>query len=125
MSVEAVIFDLDGLMVDSEPLAKQAWRTLLARHGHTLDQETINAMFGLRLADSSLLVKERFGLPLPAPQIAAEEKRIFMALLDSNLRPMPGLSDLRRAVDARGLPRAVAPSSGLDRALMALRPVGV
>ena len=125
MSVEAVIFDLDGLMVDSEPLAKQAWRTLLARHGHTLDQETINAMFGLRLADSSLLVKERFGLPLPAPQIAAEEKHIFMALLDSNLRPMPGLSDLLRAVDARGLPRAVATSSGLDYALMALRTVGV
>jgi len=125
MPVEAVIFDLDGLMVDSEPLAKQAWRMLLARYGHTLDQEIINAMLGLRLADSSLLVTERFGLPLPASRIAAEEKHIFMGLLDGNLRPMPGLSDLLRAVDARGLPRAVATSSGRDYALIALRTVGV
>lgn len=123
--VEAVIFDLDGLMVDSEPLAKQAWRTLLARYGHTLDQEIINAMFGLRWTDSSLLVKERFGLPLLASQIAAEEKRIFMALLDGNLCPMPGLLDLLRAIDAHGLPRAVATSSGRDCALIALRTVGV
>jgi len=98
---------------------------LLARYGHTLDQEIINAMLGLRLADSSLLVTERFGLPLPASQIAAEEKHIFMGLLDGNLRPMPGLSDLLRAVDARGLPRAVATSSGRDYALIALRTVGV
>jgi HAD superfamily hydrolase (TIGR01509 family) len=125
MPVQAVILDLDGLMVDSEPLAKQAWRTLLARYGHTLDQEIIIAMLGLRLADSSLLVKERFGLPLSAPQIAAEEKRIFMGLLDGNLRPMPGLSDLLGAIDARGLPRAVATSSGRDGALIALRAVGV
>jgi len=124
MSIQAIIFDLDGLMVDSEPSAKQAWRAWLARYGHVLDQETINAMFGLRLVDSSWLVKERFELPLSVKQIAAEESQVFLSLLDGNLRPMPGLDDLLHAVDARGLPRAVATSSSRRYAPIALRAVG-
>ncbi|MFQ6101287.1 MAG: hypothetical protein ACE5OS_08635 [Anaerolineae bacterium] len=39
-SPQAVIFDLDGLMADSEPLAKWAWSQVLARYGHELDAQT-------------------------------------------------------------------------------------
>ena len=125
MPVQAIVFDLDGLMVDSEPIAKQAWRTLLARYGHVLDKDTVNDLFGLRLADSSRLVKERFELPLTIEQLAAEKSEIFLASLDGNLRPMPGLFGLLRAVDSRGLLRAVATSSRGDCALAALRIIGV
>jgi HAD superfamily hydrolase (TIGR01509 family) len=125
MPVQAIIFDLDGLMVDSEPLAKQAWRIFLARFGHVLDENSINALFGLRLADSSRLIKERFDLSLSAKQVAAEKSKILRdLLLDGKLCTMPGLFDLLRAVDARGLARAVATSSGRDWALFALQTVG-
>jgi HAD superfamily hydrolase (TIGR01509 family) len=125
MPVRAIIFDLDGLMVDSEPLAKQAWRMLLARFGHVLDENSINALFGLRLADSSRLIKERFALPLSAKQVATEKSKLLRnLLLDGNLCTMPGLFDLLRAVDARGLVRAVATSSGRDWALYALQIIG-
>jgi HAD superfamily hydrolase (TIGR01509 family) len=126
MPIRAIIFDLDGLMVDSEPMAKQAWRTLLARYGHTLDVDTINAILGLRLADSSRLVRDRYQLPLSAEKLAAEENKLFMASLTEtrSLTPMPGLFRLLEAVDAHGLVRAVATSSGCHYASVALEMIG-
>ena len=125
MPIQAILFDLDGLMVDSEPLAKQAWRMLLARYGHSLDQGTVQDLFGLRSADSAQLVQERFSLPLSAEQVASQQKEIFGSLLqEDTLRTMPGLSDLLQAVDARGLIRAVATSSGRDWAAFALDAIG-
>lgn len=125
MIIQAIIFDLDGLMVDSEPLAREAWRAFLARYGHALDEETFDAMLGLRLMDSSRLVKERFNLPLTVEQIAAGRSELFLASLTGNLRPMPGLVELVRAIDARGLRRAVATSSPGFYAPVALREIGM
>ena len=125
MSIQAIIFDLDGLMVDSESLAKQAWQRVLARYGHELDRDTIDALFGLRLADSSRLVKNKFELALSAEQVAAEKNDLFMAMLAGNLHPMPGLYELLKAVDERNLARAVATSSKGDYASVALETIGV
>lgn len=124
MAIQAVIFDLDGLMVDSEPLAKEAWRAFLAGYGHTLDGEMVNAMLGLRLMDTSRLVKERFDLPLTVEQIASQRSELFLASLAGNLQPMPGLIKLLKAVDGRGLRRAVATSSPGFYAPVALREIG-
>ena len=125
MGIQAVVFDLDGLMVDSEPLARQAWRQLLAAHGHTLDEDTVNAILGLRLMDSARVVKRRYALPLTVDELAAERGRILLKLLPGNLKPMPGLRTLLAAIDARGLRRAVATSSPAFYAPVALREIGV
>jgi HAD superfamily hydrolase (TIGR01509 family) len=125
MSVQAVIFDLDGLMVDSEPLAREAWRTLLADYGHTLDEGMVNAMLGLRLMDTSQLVKKRFYLPLTVKEIAKRRSELLLASIRGNLEPMPGLVELLKATDARGLRRAVATSSPGLYARVALREIGV
>ncbi len=124
MQVQAVVFDLDGLMVDSEPLAEQAWRRVLSRYGHELDAETISSMVGRRLTDSARLVKERYGLATSVEEVASEKSQEFTGLLAGNLRPMPGLSELLAAIDRRGLIRAVATSSGTRYAQIALREIG-
>jgi beta-phosphoglucomutase-like phosphatase (HAD superfamily) len=46
--IEAVIFDMDGLMVDTEPLSRQAWDMALRPFGHSLDDTTYSRMVGLR-----------------------------------------------------------------------------
>jgi HAD superfamily hydrolase (TIGR01509 family) len=125
MALQAVIFDLDGLMVDSEPLAREAWRSLLADYGHTMDEEMVNAILGLRLMDTSQLAKERFDLPLPVEEIAKRRNELLLALVPGNLEPMPGLVELLRATDGRGLRRAVATSSPGTYARVALREIGV
>lgn len=122
--MQAVVFDLDGLVVDSEPLAEQAWGRVLSRHGHELDAETISSMVGRPWIDSACLVKERYGPATSVEEIASEESQEFMSLLAGNLRPMPGLSELLAAIDRRGLVRAVATSSGTRYVQLALREIG-
>ncbi len=123
--VQAIIFDLDGLMVDSEALAKEAWRKVLQRYGHELDTSTIHDLLGLQLADSSRLVWERFRPPISAEQLATEKDRLFLEMVSGNLRPMPGLYDLLDAVDERRLLRAIATSSRSNYAAVALESIGV
>lgn len=125
MPVRAVIFDLDGLMVDSEPLAKQAWRALLARYGHVLDAETMGATYGLRPQDSARLIHERYDLPLSAEEVSKAQSALFWEQIEEGLKPMPGINELLAAVDARGLPRAVATASGRAYAPLALRAAGI
>lgn len=125
MPIKAIVFDLDGLMVDSEPIAEQAWSTLLERHGYQVDREAIEAIIGLKLADSSRIIQARFDLPLTVEQIGAEKTRIFTAMLEGNLHPMPGLNELLKVIDERGLLRAVATSSDRSYARLALECVGI
>jgi len=47
--IEGIIFDLDGLMIDTEPMAQRAWDQVLQDHGQKLDHETFAKMIGLRL----------------------------------------------------------------------------
>lgn len=108
--IRAVLFDLDGLMVDSEPLAEWAWNRVLAEHGARLDEETARDILGLRVIDSARLICERYGLPLSPEQAAARRDRFFLEAAPSRLRPRPGLYPLLDDLAARGLPMAVATS---------------
>jgi hypothetical protein len=66
-STGAVIFDLDGTLVDSEPLSKVAWRRVLALHGYSVNDADITAAQGLRFAES--YAKFARASPLPALDI--------------------------------------------------------
>lgn len=125
MHIKAVIFDMDGLMIDSEPLAKEAWRILLGEYGYSLDQETTQSILGLRLLDTAHLIKSKYDLPLNTREIADRRLELMLTLIPGNLEAMPGLQKLLEAVDARGLRRAVATSSPDAYAPVALREVAV
>lgn len=97
-------------MVDSEPIAREAWNAVLRRFGVELDDHTASEILGLRLEDSSALILRRFGLPLSVEEIGSERRAIFDRLAPARLCPMPGLAELLAAVDQRGIARAVATS---------------
>ncbi|MEW5989261.1 MAG: HAD family phosphatase [Chloroflexota bacterium] len=112
-NLQAVIFDLDGLMVDSEPLAHRAWRQVLAAWGCEMDERAFGRLIGHRLAESAQMVVDIYNLPLPAAELAAREEAAMMALLPTAAIPvMPGLPALLDALNQRGLPWGVATSSG-------------
>jgi HAD superfamily hydrolase (TIGR01509 family) len=121
--LQAVIFDLDGLMVDSESLAEQAWRQVLAGYGRKLDDQTFREILGLRVADSACLICERFHLPISSEEAQAERDRLFLEAVPTRLRARPGLYPLLDELTVRGLPLGVATSGHRQYVTLALRTV--
>lgn len=109
--IEALIFDMDGTLVDSEPFAERAWADFLREHGHELDDSVLGRMFGLRLMEGAAVVKEAYRLDLSTEEIAAEQDGLRLAALKGNLKPMPGAGAVLAFARVAGLPIALATSS--------------
>ncbi|MCX7682958.1 MAG: HAD-IA family hydrolase [Anaerolineae bacterium] len=123
--IAAVIFDLDGLMADSEPLAEWAWKQILARYGHELDAHTFQSIQGLRVADSAALLCARFALPISPEEAQAERERLVLEAIPARLQAKPGLYHLLSELETRALPLGLATSSSLAHARLSLQVLGV
>ena len=123
--IEAILFDFDGLMVDSEPHSIASWRAVLRERGVELDAATLDRLLGLRLDETSRLLVERFSLTASPAELGAAKTDYQIAHLAGNVRAMPGLKSLLVTIDRRGLRKAIA-SSGMRRYLeAALQVVGL
>src|SRR3990172_9423125 len=103
LPIQAVIFDVDGLMVDSEPLQTLAWDIYLRPFGHRIGPEEKALLLGRRVIESATLMKERLGLPGDADSIVAGRSPILFALIREKLRPMRGLFEVVAACRRLGL----------------------
>jgi len=127
--IEAVAFDLDGLLVNTEELYQHVGTELLRRRGRPFEPELLDAMMGRPQPVSLRIMIEWHGLADSVETLAGETKEIFRSLLDTELRTMPGAVELLDALAAarggRGVPRGVATSSGPDFAHDVLGRVGL
>jgi HAD superfamily hydrolase (TIGR01509 family) len=92
--ISAVVFDFDGLLADSEPLQIRAWQEFLATHGKKLEDGLIDEMFGLRVMDSSRVVRDRLDLNLTPEEVMEGRDEIFLKLVATELPLMTGASEL-------------------------------
>ena len=107
----AVILDMDGLMVDSEPLSRRAWDQVLNAHGHTLNDATYNSIIGYRLDESAAMLIEAYDLSLGVDALAREKANALAKIRANGVPAMPGLYELHEGITRRGLPWGVATSS--------------
>ncbi len=116
----AVVFDCDGTLVDSEPLARVAWDRSLAPYGHAIDDGEYAGLVGLPFVRVHGHFAERIpGLAGPDALLAAYTRELF-ALYDAALVPFADALETVAALRGRGVAVAVASSSPrvrLDRTL--------
>lgn len=110
--IAAVIFDMDGLMLDTEPLYKTAWQRAAIECGHPISEELYARLIGrTRLAGEEIL-REAFGQGFSIEDFRAVCARCEAAAFAENLPAVkPGLEGLLAFLDERRLPKAVATST--------------
>lgn len=109
--IEAVAFDMDGLMVNTEELYSIVGETILARRGRRFTQSLKSDMMGLPGTVALQVMIDRENLTDTAETLAAESAEVFADLLPTRLRLLPGLLDLLDLLDDLRMPRCVATSS--------------
>jgi HAD superfamily hydrolase (TIGR01509 family) len=117
--IEAILFDLDGLMVDSEPHSIASWQAVLAKRGAQFDRAALDSVLGQRVIETAELAIRLFHLAERPDELASEKAEYQIAHLNGNLTAMPGLIELLDWVDQSALKKAVA-SSGLRRYIEAV-----
>jgi len=108
--IEAVVFDMDGVLIDSEPVWERVRRKFVADHGGRWAQDAQDRMMGMSTAEWSAYMSEDFGLRLPPPQVAELVIAAMAAEYQAHLPLLPGAVEAVRSLSARW-PLAVASSA--------------
>ncbi|MBK6852192.1 MAG: HAD family phosphatase [Burkholderiales bacterium] len=125
-SIRAVLFDMDGLLLDSERVAYAIGREASEHLGLPWTHEVAMAMVGLNSQDGYRVVREAFGADFPVDAHMAEFGRRYEAAIDAGRFDLkPGVHALFDLLDTRGLRRVVATSTRRSRAIAKLDSVGV
>lgn len=109
MTIQGVLFDLDGVLIRSEELALQAWNEFLAESGRSLSQEQYTNMIGE--ADTAGFILTYFKIDMTNAEVKQDHRKRVMRLLETDLEPMPGAFEILDDLKARGFPLAVASNS--------------
>lgn len=124
MSVRAILWDLDGVIVNSGEYHFEAYRRLMAEHGRDLPRERFfEELFGRRNYDilQSLLA----GITREeAERLAERKERLFRELVAGNISALPGARELLRRAHRAGLHQAIVsstPAANIDLILRTLR----
>jgi len=106
LRVEGVLFDMDGLLVDTESLAMQGLEQAAAEMGIPAPESFRHAMIGVPADHCRILVQERFGPGFPAEDYLAAASRHMNAMIEAGaLRLKPGVGCLLSHLEARGCRR--------------------
>jgi HAD superfamily hydrolase (TIGR01509 family) len=118
--LSAAVFDLDGLMFNTEELYHQVGGEMLRRRGKQLTEDLLDNMMGRQSREALQIMIDWHDLSDTAEELEAETDVIFGQILETDLRPMPGLLELLEELEKREIPKAIATSSRRGFAVMML-----
>ena len=109
-SITHLIYDFDGLLLNTEPLHAQVNQTIADRYGKILDASVRTKVMGRRAQDSAQLIIEMLALPLSVQEYIEQKDALIYELYPSS-SPMPGAMELTQHFYQAGIPQAIASSS--------------
>jgi pseudouridine 5'-phosphatase len=115
---KAAIFDLDGVLLDTEPLYSKATQSVVSEFGQTYTWAIKRRIMGGTAMHGAEIIVSELGLPITPAEYLAKRRRILLELFRQTV-PVEGAEGLVRALSALGLPLGIATSS--ERSLFELK----
>lgn len=116
--IRAVLFDMDGVLLDTEPLYTDVYQMICQEHGKDFTSELKAKIMGSKEQVSAQIVIDELGLPLDPVELIDKKHQLIESLF-ANCSALPGAREIVQEFKDQGLPIAVATSS--SRAMFELK----
>lgn len=123
---KAVVFDMDGVIFDSERAVMQCWKEVASRHNIPDIEKAILACTGTTMVRTREIMLNLYGADFPYDEYARESSVIFHSRYDGGRLPMkPGVKELLTFLKERGKKIALASSTRQQVVMDELRDAGI
>lgn len=111
--IQAVAFDLDGLMFNTEDIYREVCGTLARRRGATIEQAVLDRMMGRPATSAIQIFLDWYQFTDTIEEIQQETEQVFLQMIPDRAEPMPGLMKLLDSLESAGIRKGIATSSRL------------
>ena len=124
--MKAVIFDMDGVLVDSQPYHFKADIETMSEYGVVKDQKFYEKFAGTLTSDRMRILKDLFKLDIPVEEMVKKREDMILEIMArEDIKPVSGIPEFLKSIKNRGLKTAVASSSGYDLIGLILSRLGI
>ena len=124
--IRGILFDMDGLVLDTEKLFTRFWMEAAHLHGYPMTREQALGMRSLSKTAGQAQLESYFGSEVNYTEIRATRIRLMSAFIGENgVEPKPGIYELLDYLDANHIPTAITSSSPADRIKSYLEPLNL
>lgn len=124
--IKAVIFDLDGLIVDSEPIESKSLEILLRKYGRIPEYQENGLIHTAGMAGNTYnVLREKYKLADDIKILRRKKRRIYTSLLKNNLTPFNGFSELIILLKSRKIKTALASNRNRKHLKLILKQMGI
>lgn len=123
--IKLIIFDYDGLLVDSEKIAFIAEKKILKEYGNNLTKKIFNKYLGYSVRETLLEYIKNFNLKTSYEKLNQKREKIIDKLIETEIKLMPGAKNLLKYIKSINIPMVIASSGEIDYLKKGLRQLGI
>ncbi len=113
--MKAAIFDMDGLLINSEPLWDEVDTVILKKRGYSPSREIFKQRLGIGEKATMDLYKKTFNIPDNTSKLISERQELFSELFDKNPQFMPGAVELIKFLASKKLNLGIATGGHIEK----------